>query len=429
CNMLTRATAKKASTSLESHNIVTHLVVSKTTPSTEQVEEILTEQLEDTSDEEEVTWVQCDREECLKWRKLPYASQISTTEDWYCDMHPDPAQRSCDIPEEKCKISGKKFFTYTWFPAGQLVWAKMTGYPQWPAVVTPDPWSHGDHFSIETDAEGCIYHIEFLGKPRSHVWMSERQIVPFHRHQLPESKLTKRLALAIKEAEAFSDLTDQERVERCEFITKTICCADKLDTKLKEGSARSHRKKSLYGRSSQEAMPQKHTQEKKPTKTEKVVSKASLQQQLCTPLLTAGTIQSVTSPCMVPRPNPSVGCCSTQSHTDDSLKDLTSFQCTQDELQTKFYAKPPHSNDNFCKISDAKEGPAHDQIVPSITDQDAFSHLESSILNEWKEIENLCTITDSASTMECDLSSVLSEMQNIEDFIQVINEDSIIFPT
>lgn len=51
--------------------------------------------------------------------------------------------------------------------------------------------------------------------------------------------------------------------------------------------------------------------------------------------------------------------------------------------------------------------------------------------------------------MECDLSSVLSEMQNIEgtdvqttqvfkelthllfstDFIQVINEDSIIFPT
>lgn len=157
-----------------------------------------------------------------------------------------------------------------------------------------------------------------LGTLTGNNWLQKLlfQIVPFHRHQLPESKLTKRLALAIKEAEAFSDLTDQERVERCEFITKTICCADKLDTKLKEGSTRSHRKKSLYGRSSQEAMPQKHTQEKKPTKTEKVVSKASLQQQLCTPLLTAGTIQSVTSPCMVPRPNPSVGCCSTQSHTD-----------------------------------------------------------------------------------------------------------------
>ena len=78
---------------------------------------------------EEVTWVQCDHEECQKWRKLPRTVEIRTASEWYCDMHPDPSQRSCDIPEEKCNISGEKFFTFNWFPAGQLVWAKMTGYP------------------------------------------------------------------------------------------------------------------------------------------------------------------------------------------------------------------------------------------------------------------------------------------------------------
>lgn len=118
--------SQAASKYLEMHTTLPPPVVSKTTPSTKQMEE---DQMEDTSDEE-VIWVQCDREECLKWRKLPHTYKISTTEDWYCDMHPDPIQKSCDIPEEKCKMSGKKFFTYSWFPAGQLVWAKMIGYPQ-----------------------------------------------------------------------------------------------------------------------------------------------------------------------------------------------------------------------------------------------------------------------------------------------------------
>lgn len=70
--------------------------------------------------------------------------------------------------------------------------------------------------------------------------------------------------------------------------------------------------------------------------------------------------------------------------------------------------KSPHINTN----PHTEENYAHDQIVPSITgnnynlfssvyllqavtDQDEFSNLESSILNEWKEIENLCTITES----------------------------------
>lgn len=45
-------------------------------------------------------WVQCDI--CLKWRKLPdYIKKEDLPEKWYCHMHPDPAWKSCEVPEEE----------------------------------------------------------------------------------------------------------------------------------------------------------------------------------------------------------------------------------------------------------------------------------------------------------------------------------------
>ena len=43
---------------------------------------------------------------------------------------------------------------------------------RWPAIVSPDPWSSGGECVCE-EREGRIYHIEFLGKPRSHLWLPE----------------------------------------------------------------------------------------------------------------------------------------------------------------------------------------------------------------------------------------------------------------
>ena len=47
-------------------------------------------------------------------------------------------------------------------------------YCRWPGIVTPDPWSANEY--IEEGREGCIYHVEFLGKVRTHLWLPEGMV-------------------------------------------------------------------------------------------------------------------------------------------------------------------------------------------------------------------------------------------------------------
>eukprot|EP00892_Ulva_mutabilis_P004996 jgi/Ulvmu1/2869/UM146_0011.1 len=46
----------------------------------------------------EESWVACDS--CGKWRRLPPSTNIDPNSSWYCWQHPDPNQKSCDVPEE-----------------------------------------------------------------------------------------------------------------------------------------------------------------------------------------------------------------------------------------------------------------------------------------------------------------------------------------
>lgn len=47
-------------------------------------------------------WVQCDNENCQKWRKLPFGASLGDTDaDWFCHMNPDDRYNSCEIPEHK----------------------------------------------------------------------------------------------------------------------------------------------------------------------------------------------------------------------------------------------------------------------------------------------------------------------------------------
>ena len=48
------------------------------------------------------------------------------------------------------------------------------GLRRWPGIVTPDPWSSNSY--IEEAREGCIYHVEFLGKRRTHLWLPEEMV-------------------------------------------------------------------------------------------------------------------------------------------------------------------------------------------------------------------------------------------------------------
>ena len=83
----------------------------------------------DEDEDELILWVQCDNKSCQKWRKIPPDSNVDLSGQWYCHMHPDPRVRSCKAPEEKWKVSRKRTFTFSRYSPGQLVWAKLSGYP------------------------------------------------------------------------------------------------------------------------------------------------------------------------------------------------------------------------------------------------------------------------------------------------------------
>ena len=54
---------------------------------------------------------------------------------------------------------------------------------RWPAVVTPDPWSEGAVSHMCEEREGCIYHVEFLGRDHTHSWLVEDKVLPPHTHK------------------------------------------------------------------------------------------------------------------------------------------------------------------------------------------------------------------------------------------------------
>ncbi|KAH9496899.1 Zinc finger CW-type PWWP domain protein 1 [Bulinus truncatus] len=131
-----------------------------------------------------IVWVQCDNHNCLKWRKLrkDLAKEITEVK-WTCDMNEDPYFKSCDVPEEdtysydRLAKKAKLDLIKSDLEPGTLVWAKVSGYCRWPAIITADPLN-GLHADGD-DFEMIWYHVEFLGGSRTHVWVKTNNIEVF----------------------------------------------------------------------------------------------------------------------------------------------------------------------------------------------------------------------------------------------------------
>eukprot|EP00057_Strongylocentrotus_purpuratus_P007604 XP_011662078.1 PREDICTED: zinc finger CW-type PWWP domain protein 1-like [Strongylocentrotus purpuratus] len=90
------------------------------------------------------TWVQCTDKECMKWRFLLDITDPSHVPDvWTCEMNSDTSHNSCLLPEQDYSTLD---FVHANFTEGSLVWAKMQGFPWWPAMIEEDP-----------DSELCLY--------------------------------------------------------------------------------------------------------------------------------------------------------------------------------------------------------------------------------------------------------------------------------
>ena len=55
-----------------------------------------------------------------------------------------------------------------WMKPGELVWAKIEGYPYWPAMITNHVPHHKMLRGSESDRE-C--HVQFFGEPQTRGWV------------------------------------------------------------------------------------------------------------------------------------------------------------------------------------------------------------------------------------------------------------------
>ena len=95
---------------------------------------------------EDDAWIQCEREDCLKWRRV--TSEIAEAYEekpWFCEFNPDKQFNSCTIAEvnhlkyERMAEAAGLTYVYSNMEEGTLVLAKLTGFTSWPAVICNDP--------------------------------------------------------------------------------------------------------------------------------------------------------------------------------------------------------------------------------------------------------------------------------------------------
>ncbi|XP_023062999.2 zinc finger CW-type PWWP domain protein 2 isoform X2 [Piliocolobus tephrosceles] len=122
-------------------------------------------------------WVQCENENCLKWRLLSSedAAKVDHDEPWYCFMNTDSRYNNCSISEEDFPEESQLHqcgfkIVYSQLPLGSLVLVKLQNWPSWPGILCPDRFK-GKYVTYDPDGNVEEYHIEFLGDPHSRSWI------------------------------------------------------------------------------------------------------------------------------------------------------------------------------------------------------------------------------------------------------------------
>jgi len=112
---------------------------------------------------------------------------------------------------------------------GQLVWARVQGYPFWPAVIVREPGT--EKFVFPGKAVGMMrLHVMFLAYGKQHAWLKETALVPFQspnqfksilesgnkkcqKDFIPSKKLAPKYSVAVDEAMKLLPCSLGSRVE------------------------------------------------------------------------------------------------------------------------------------------------------------------------------------------------------------------------
>ncbi|GIY71671.1 zinc finger CW-type PWWP domain protein 1 [Caerostris darwini] len=159
-------------------------------------------------------YTQCTK--CQKWRVNP-ENKIAPEDDWFCSMITiDGKPGSCEMPSN-VKVRGLEEFS-----PGEIVWAKCSHYPWWPAIVEDCP-SQANYCRIQKQWEE--YHVVFFGKEPSRSWLKRDYIVCYEkstheRFSRCPKQYVKELQLAIQDAEEARKLSYLDRMEKFSFLIR-----------------------------------------------------------------------------------------------------------------------------------------------------------------------------------------------------------------
>ncbi|XP_050305024.1 zinc finger CW-type PWWP domain protein 1-like [Anthonomus grandis grandis] len=183
-------------------------------------------------------YVLCDK--CDKTRYLPDVKDpLDLPEEWYCCMNPDPNYNTCASPEIRINPEVEAKLIRNEYNAGSLVWAKLDGYPWWPAMVDDSP-EEEDYFWLGSDnLTPGWYNVTFFdSSPVTRAWIRPRNLKPFLKHldgfyhkRLAQYKA--RLDFAKNQALEASKMTIFERLKRFNFLERQILEKKKLQEESK----------------------------------------------------------------------------------------------------------------------------------------------------------------------------------------------------
>ncbi|CAG9829134.1 unnamed protein product [Diabrotica balteata] len=172
-------------------------------------------------------FVFCDN--CNKQRYLPDVKDpLELPETWFCWMNSDPSYNKCTDKEQDVTEEDEDFMIYNLYNSGSVVWAKIEGYPWWPAMVEDDPDIEDYYWLEEGILEPTYYHVTFFDKVEvTRAWLKPSCIIPFERNinnpQMAVSSnnpFNSRLKFSIKQAEGAVKLPLLDRLRTYSFIER-----------------------------------------------------------------------------------------------------------------------------------------------------------------------------------------------------------------
>ncbi|XP_046678401.1 zinc finger CW-type PWWP domain protein 1-like isoform X2 [Homalodisca vitripennis] len=174
-------------------------------------------------------WVHCCRMSC---NKLRYLANITDPQDvpdiWYCHMNPDPKYNDCLCEQQEMSPEDQADLIANEHTAGSLVWAKVAGFPWWPAMVDDDP-DLEQYYWLANDFETVtFYHVVFFDEAAvTRAWVDVKHITAYKRfhgnrfaQQARGIDFRHRISVAKEQADDAFGLSTPERLRIYSFIAR-----------------------------------------------------------------------------------------------------------------------------------------------------------------------------------------------------------------